>query len=163
MYIVRRRPRGVAALERGDVCVVHARWHDQHMAALRGLTGSVVEHSKRFASEIERRLCDQGIVDRARDEGRVDLTDPDSPPPMLSALAERNVRQQIEHPIKMLTSGLEAVADAPFFASARGASKSASPTACPKPRPSSSQVDPRAHSYLPLMAIRIPVSVTVSW
>jgi hypothetical protein len=35
---------------------------------------------------------------------------------MLRALAARNVRRQVAHPIKVLTSGLEEIADRPFRA-----------------------------------------------
>ena len=99
---------------------MHACWEAGHVARLRGVEGSVVDLSRRFADEIEAWLAEDGTLDRAAQEDGVDLTDPEKPPPLLlPALAERNVRRQGAHPIKVLTSGLETRAAAPFFAGGR--------------------------------------------
>ena len=104
------------ALEREDLRVVHACWHDRHVAALREQRGPVVSLSQRLAEIIEQDLADEGVLGRADRETAHPLDDRTRPPPMLHAMAERNVRRQVAHPVKVLTSGLEEVADAPLWA-----------------------------------------------
>lgn len=104
------------ALEREDLRVVHACWEDAAVARLRTEAGHVVELSQRFAAEIDDQLERTGVLGDAALDERVDLSAPERKPPMLSAIAERNVRRQVAHPVKVLTSGLEAVAGAPFWA-----------------------------------------------
>lgn len=107
------------ALERADLRVVHACWHEGHVSALRHQQGPVVPLSQRLAEEVEQTLATEGVLDRADRETAHPLDDRTRPPPMLHATAERNVRRQAAHPVKVLTSGLEEVADAPFWAGGR--------------------------------------------
>jgi hypothetical protein len=104
------------ALEGEDLRIVHACWDEAHVNQLRGRKESVVELSERLASEVERRLAEEGILEQARREADHPLDDRSREPPMLPAIAALAVRRQVEHPIKVLTSGLETVADAPFWA-----------------------------------------------
>lgn len=107
------------ALERDDLRVVHACWDDAHVAALRPLRQSVAALSQKLVREIDRALADEGVLRRAEREAGHALRDPSRPPPMLRAVADRNVRRQVAHPVKVLTSGLEEVAAAPFWAAGR--------------------------------------------
>jgi hypothetical protein len=104
------------ALEREDLRVVHACWEDTHVARLRGASGPVVPLAKELSREIDARHEREGLREAAKREEDVPLGDRSSEPPMLPALAAWNVRRQVEHPVKVLTSGIEAVAPQPFWA-----------------------------------------------
>lgn len=96
------------ALERDDLRVVHACWHEPAVAELRHKRGSVVEISQAFEDSL--------ASEEPPAPGGFDLHAEDIPPPMLSDLAEANVRRQNDHPVKALTSGLEEPAPQPFLA-----------------------------------------------
>lgn len=79
------------ALERDDLRVVHACWHDEHVATLRAHHPPLVELSQRLHDQVESSL---GV---------------------LTGVAA-DVYRQNAHPIKVLTSGLEEPAKDRFFA-----------------------------------------------
>ncbi|AVO49843.1 metallophosphoesterase [Melaminivora suipulveris] len=109
------------ALERDDLRVVHAVWLDAPIAAARqvplGDAGqaytrwerAALEHgqstglAERVAAEL--RACPQGLEDVSRR------------PPFLHAYAENEANKQMFNPLKVLTSGVERKAGAPFFTS----------------------------------------------
>jgi hypothetical protein len=107
-------------LERADLRLVHACWDDDRVAELRELQGSVgaVELYRRYAQRNE---------DRARALGRHEqvrallarygsqLHDPSVAVPMLDAVAEHDVDYQMSNPLRVLTSGTEHRAAAPYF------------------------------------------------
>ena len=111
------------ALERSDLRVVHACWDEQQVDGIRGIQDEwVTDVSERFTAEQEASLQAWDRFQEATDqeaELREAIRDPNARPPLPSALAELRVRRQNEHPIKVLTSGKEAIADAPHFAGGR--------------------------------------------
>jgi hypothetical protein len=107
-------------LERADLRLVHACWDDDRIVELRELQGgaSAVELYRRYAQRSD---------DRARALGRYDevqalmtrygphLHDPSASVPMLDAVAEHDVDYQMSNPLRVLTSGTEHRAAAPYF------------------------------------------------
>ncbi|HEX6570730.1 MAG TPA: metallophosphoesterase [Steroidobacteraceae bacterium] len=107
-------------LERPDLRLVHACWDDERIEELRS--------GHRPASAVELyRLYAQRSDDRARALGRFEevrhllerygarLRDPTASVPMLEALAEHDVDYQMSNPVRVLTSGVEHRAAAPFY------------------------------------------------
>jgi len=108
------------ALEREDLRVVHACWDDRHADAVRHQSGAVTAVSDREEEKLRRRLGRSDISAVAKKQWEsYDLSDPDTPVPMLPELAEMNVRSQNEHPVKVMTSGKEGVADEPWYIAGR--------------------------------------------
>jgi len=97
------------ALEREDLRVVHACWHSPGVAAL-PVDASTRELSSAWSRRIAARLEADGLLAREREERgafaelkRLDVR-PDRPLPAHTAAASR---RQSDHPVKVLTSGLE--------------------------------------------------------
>jgi hypothetical protein len=105
-------------LERDDLRVVHACWHED---ALRSLPaeGSPWDLSEQFDDETKADLRRRGVGDRAYAErsGFAQLKDERTvPPAALPAVTEAAVALQMRNPIKVLTSGPEeAVGDGERF------------------------------------------------
>jgi hypothetical protein len=108
------------ALERADLRLVHACWDDDRLAELRTVTGD--------ASAVElHRLYAERANERARALGRLQevqalqerygplLRDRDAHVPMLDVVAEHDVEYQMSNPVRVLTSGVEHRAPAPYF------------------------------------------------
>jgi hypothetical protein len=97
------------ALERPDLRVVHAAWHDTSIDALRD-ADDLVTTSRAFTAHLESEWRRTGLLDAARAERHAfaDLrrrdVEPDRPLPHHTAL---EVASQSEHPVKVVTSGLE--------------------------------------------------------
>lgn len=71
-----------------------------------------------FNEEIQQKLCLTGIMQRAEQEQQdfaEQLTNPNAQVPLLKNLARYEVVKQMQHPIKVLTSGLEVQAKNPFY------------------------------------------------
>lgn len=104
-------------LERADLRIVHAAWSAPDVAALRGVGTLSIHAAYQHFNDASR----QADLDRkARDEAAAyDLEDRDHEPPMLHAVARRDVCAQMSHPVKVLTSGVEREAIEPFHASGK--------------------------------------------
>jgi hypothetical protein len=108
------------ALERPDLRLVHACWDDDRLGELRadGDGASAVELYRLHALRSDQRARGSGLADEVEAllerYGR-DLRDAAAQVPMLDALAARDVDYQMSNPIRVLTSGAEHRADAPFF------------------------------------------------
>lgn len=109
------------ALERSDLRIVHAAWDDDAVTMLRtaphqlGVTGNF-EALDLLADEV---LYAEGWLDRERQEHRrwgARLRDPYQAVPFLPAHAQVAERRQMDNPIRVLTSGVERMTAAPFFA-----------------------------------------------
>lgn len=108
-------------LERADLRLVHACWDDERIEELR------LEQGSGSAVELYR-VYGQRSDDRSRSLGRLDaaqaelerygpqLRDAAASVPMLEASAQRDLDYQMSNPIRVLTSGVERRARAPFFA-----------------------------------------------
>lgn len=112
------------ALERDDLRVVHAAWHGESLATLREtLPGrSVLEVYREHAAASERWAGTTRLRHEAqqeyRDWGR-HLADESIQVPLLVAIGTMDEQFQMSNPVRVPTSGVERVADEPFFASGK--------------------------------------------
>lgn len=107
------------ALEREDLRIVHACWHEPSVSALDETGRTVIDTYRDFEAQTEQRLAAGGLKERALEEASryaAQLEDRDTPVPMLHALAESDEIYQMGNPIRVLTSGLERRTSKPFFA-----------------------------------------------
>ena len=108
------------ALERADLRLVHACWDDERLADLRNVNGTVgaAELHRLHSLRSEERSQSSGLLAEVEDELRhfgPRLRDRTDRPPMLHALAARDLDYQMSNPVRVLTSGSEHQAAAPFF------------------------------------------------
>jgi hypothetical protein len=112
------------ALERDDLRVVHAAWHGDSLASLREeLPGhSILEVYRRHAAASERWAETNRLRHEAKQEyldwGR-HLDDESIQVPLLAAIGSMDEHFQMSNPVRVPTSGVERLADAPFFASGK--------------------------------------------
>lgn len=96
-------------LERSDLRVVHACWRDEAVRALHGWT-DLAEVARHHSARLRTSWHESGLLDQAQQERAAfaDLrrrdVEPDRPLPAHVAV---EVQSQSEHPVKVLTSGLE--------------------------------------------------------
>jgi hypothetical protein len=107
-------------LSRPDLRVAHAAWDSASVACLARLQGhgGVAELFERLDEETDVAMLTQGWRAAARAEKapwRHRLGDPGAPVPMLRAVAHCDQARQLLNPLRVLTSGLERPAPAPFF------------------------------------------------
>lgn len=109
------------ALERADLRVVHACWSDAALESLGRFNASSsydeINRQLMESARSEARAC--GLETEAARELRSYrhlLKRPDAVPPPLPSLARLGEQFQNSNPLKVLTSGLEHAADAPFWA-----------------------------------------------
>lgn len=105
--------------EREDLRVAHACWDEDVFEAWRDEAGSVAELSRAFEREIRDDLDRRGVRTRAAEERarHAGLLRPDEPPlERLEAVAEEDLAEQALNPVKLVTSGPEEPAAAPFYA-----------------------------------------------
>jgi len=111
------------ALERGDLRVVHACWHGPSIEALRtARDAGTVAADERFVASSQRLLEESGLLEayqRERHEFGAALRDARAAPPLLPAIAEFGARRQMANPVRVLTSGIERPARAPFYSGGR--------------------------------------------
>jgi hypothetical protein len=110
------------ALERSDLRVVHATWHDGAIATLRASSETNIEAFTRFEAEMKRVLDDTGIRQAGKDElapHRQGLDDPDYAMPLLSTVGRCEEQRQMLNPVRVLTSGPERATARPFFATGK--------------------------------------------
>jgi hypothetical protein len=108
------------ALQRADLRLVHACWDDDHIEELQALGGraSAVELYRLYAKRSDERSQALGRYDEVQELLRrygPSLRNPAAVIPMLDALAERDVDYQMSNPLRVLTSGVETLAAAPFY------------------------------------------------
>ncbi|MBP6562010.1 MAG: metallophosphoesterase [Neisseriaceae bacterium] len=111
------------ALERADLRVVHAAWLPERIAIARTLKlGQVVEDYCALRRAAKDTLATSGLLERYRAEQRAHaaaLEDETAVMQILPATRDYDFHQQQANPLKALTSGIETVAEAPFYASGR--------------------------------------------
>jgi hypothetical protein len=110
------------ALSRADLRVVHAAWHAPSLARLAGLDATTPpgELFTRLDQEAGAQLAREGWAARAASEKshwRQHFADPANPVPMLEGIGRQDAMRQMLNPLRVLTSGVERPAAAPFFAS----------------------------------------------
>ena len=110
------------ALERADLRVVHAAWHAGSIADIRSSTMGALALYDLHHDRARRLGEDTGLAHRAEVEEQSIgdcLTDPDREPPLQPGLAALDALHQDANPVRIVTSGLERVAERVFFASGK--------------------------------------------
>jgi hypothetical protein len=107
-------------LERADLRLVHACWDDDRIGELRGLHGraSAVELYRRYAQRSDEHARETGRYEQVQalmERYGPHLHDPSASVPMLDAVAEHDVDYQMSNPLRVLTSGTEHRAAAPYY------------------------------------------------
>ncbi|WP_231512419.1 metallophosphoesterase [Paucibacter sp. KBW04] len=114
------------ALSRADIRVSHAAWHGQSLAhvqalsALRSGLGSFADWFARLDAHALASQVGQGWHELAQQQKalwRAHFQNPQFAMPRLDALGHLDAARQMLNPLRVLTSGLERKAPAPFFAS----------------------------------------------
>jgi hypothetical protein len=110
------------ALERQDLRIVHAAWHEPSLKRLgaRPPGLSMQELFKHWEEQAEVQLAEADLLERSRQERRKwehALVVPDQTVPFLDATAACDELRQMANPIRVLTSGVERAGNEPFFSS----------------------------------------------
>ena len=110
------------ALERQDLRVVHAAWHEDSVAACRGVVGSTLDVYLKHDRRVEAELIESGIKQAAMDQQAAiadALKDPSRQVPFLEHLALYDAQYQLRNPVRVISSGVERPATEPFYASGK--------------------------------------------
>ncbi|MCC2596244.1 metallophosphoesterase [Pusillimonas sp. MFBS29] len=108
-------------LERADLRVVHAAWHDPAIEILRTsspLPGTICQSFDRWEHAIKQQARDSGqagLIVAERESWKGGLDNPARKPPLMHAVARYDVGKQMGNPVRVLTSGVERVTPDPFF------------------------------------------------
>ena len=108
------------ALEREDLRVVHAAWHQPSIEKLRHCTNTTAEAYQQFEQASQQKLLQPefaACLQKELDQWEADFDNPKAAMPMLEAVTQKDVDYQMNNPVRILTSGTEEKAAAPFFAS----------------------------------------------
>ena len=107
------------ALDSSRLRVVHACWNNDAIQKLRELsTDSVAAAYQYYVQKIQQMGEQHGIVNEAKIEQQKYihlLKNPEQAPPYLKALAQQDLMEQMENPIKLMTSGAEKLVDTLFY------------------------------------------------
>jgi len=110
------------ALERPDLRVVHAAWHDESVSVCRNAAGSALaaycEHNERVEAELVAEGIRQAAMAEQESIGAA-LQDPSSQVPLLPHLAHYDSQYQLRNPVRVISSGVERPAATPFYASGK--------------------------------------------
>lgn len=108
-------------LERDDLRVVHAAWQPEEIEVVRNLQADHAHGAyDHYQRKVDDTLRSDGRHQRYLDQKRQwhdRLEDHERAIPFLEAIAEYDAANQAGNPIRVLTSGVERVGDAPFFSS----------------------------------------------
>lgn len=109
------------ALERPDLRLVHAAWHDESLAHLDAEPqASVLDAFNHFEQQADHRIRAEGWADRAAQEKATwahALHDIEQDVPLLHAAATTDEIRQMGNPVRVLISGIERKGREPFFSS----------------------------------------------
>lgn len=109
------------ALERDDLRIVHAAWHAEAIALLRHLsTHELTDHYHHWDTKAQ--SAARQLQDAIQDELTTwphGLENKQQTPPMLHAHAEHDSLRQMRNPIRVVSSGIERKAHAPFYSSGK--------------------------------------------
>lgn len=99
--------------------VVHACWEQQAIRSLQHFThSSLADAYQAVLDELEQYVSAQGLAQAAQHEHQLyagQLKDPQQIPPYLSALAARDLVEQMHNPFKVISSGSEYQVEQPFY------------------------------------------------
>lgn len=109
-------------LEREDLRVVHAVWHQPAIDTIRSSGLSALELDDQYESQIRQQASASGMSARAEAElalYAIKLNDGNARIPLLENAAALDELIQNGNPIRIITSGIERVAREPFFVSGK--------------------------------------------
>lgn len=109
-------------LERPDLRLVHAAWDDAALDLLRACRGSTGDIYRAYASRAGDVARRSGLAERAAAEWRAHdarLRDPQATVPLLTDVGRLDALYQMANPLRILTSGPEALAGRTFFAAGK--------------------------------------------
>lgn len=109
-------------LARADLRVVHAAWHPGSLAALGAGAVSIPRAYSQLSTQSAAWVQSQGLgaaVNQAYREWGAQLTNPEATVPLLPALGQADEHFQMSNPIRVLTSGVEQLAQKAFYASGK--------------------------------------------
>ncbi len=112
-------------LLRSDILIVHAAWLPDAIADIHAhlhLADTLPELYRFFEHRMESLAAQSSwytgyLKEQADHAGQLD--NPDSPPPFLPGTAQYDLHRNRSNPIRALASGIEVLADAPFYANGR--------------------------------------------
>lgn len=108
------------ALERADLRIVHAAWQQEAIDTARQIPlGSARYHYDQYEKLAAQEARNGTLLSRIQQERALwphDVEDGTQMPPLLVAHGERELLKQMTNPLKVLTTGVEAAAEAPFYA-----------------------------------------------
>lgn len=110
------------ALERRDLRLAHASWHQPAIDTVRSSSSSAVEVYADYDARSQQQAAVSGLTASAERELETyarQLKDPEATVPLLAGAAALDELIQMGNPIRIITSGLERVAQRPFFASGK--------------------------------------------
>jgi hypothetical protein len=110
------------ALERPDLRLVHAAWHEGAIEAIRSSTSTALEVYDTHESAAQRLATETGLADRAKAESmpyEAALKNANANIPLLLSVAALDALMQDANPVRIVTSGIERIAQQPFFASGK--------------------------------------------
>ncbi|MCC7257888.1 MAG: metallophosphoesterase [Gammaproteobacteria bacterium] len=109
-------------LERADLRLVHAAWDDAAINLLRECRGDTPAIYRAYAGRATEVARQSGLAARAAAEWQVhgaQLRDPAATLPLLEHVGRLDALYQMANPVRILTSGPEALAAEPFYASGK--------------------------------------------
>lgn len=111
------------ALVTNNLRIVHAAWTDKAIESIRSIPlGQVADAFKEWDYKAQRTAEASGLYEAYLAEKQhwaKALEDDRQPPPFLEKIAQYEATQQMVNPFKVLTSGVEQRAGAPFYAGGR--------------------------------------------
>lgn len=109
-------------LERADLRLVHAAWDDAAIALLRENAAPTLDIYRAYSARATDVVKQSGLGERAAEDWKAwgeKLTDPDATLPLLEGLGRIDQLYQMANPLRIVTSGPEALTAAPFFAAGK--------------------------------------------
>jgi hypothetical protein len=110
------------ALERPDLRLVHAAWHEGAIEAIRSSCSTALELHDAHESAAQKLATETGLTARAKAESlpyEHVLKNASAQIPLLPAMAALDALMQDANPVRIVTSGIERIAEQPFFASGK--------------------------------------------
>ncbi len=110
-------------LQRDDIRIVHAAWHDPSLDKLKRAPQLPVEDLfDQWDKQVDVALANEGLLQQSQDELDIwlhALEDKAQKVPLLKAVGLCDERKQMDNPLRVLSSGFERLASAPFFSSGK--------------------------------------------
>jgi len=110
-------------LQRDDIRIVHAAWHDPSLDKLKQAPSiPVAELFTQWDTQVEQSLEEAGLLQQSQKELQQwlhALEDHSQQVPLLKGIGLCDERKQMDNPLRVLSSGFERLATAPFFSSGK--------------------------------------------